>query len=118
MPRFCQFFPCLINMLFNFYFPTILSTWKVHFFCMLFQVSIVGDFTEADIESCLLDYLGTVDASNYTTRNDLSPIKFRPFPSDLHFQQVRKQIFCHVAHSLVSHIFKILVLAFSSLRML
>lgn len=53
------------------------------------EVSVVGDFTEDDIESCILDYLGTVRATKNVTSNQIiDPITFRPFPSDLHFQQV------------------------------
>lgn len=56
---------------------------------MIYQVSIVGDFTEDEIESCILDYLGTVR----TTRSDgvleFDPVMFRTSPSDLQFQQVR-----------------------------
>ncbi|CAN6220735.1 unnamed protein product [Urochloa humidicola] len=53
------------------------------------EVSIVGDFTEEEVESCVLDYLGTVRASNSpNTEEHIEKISFRPFPSDLHFQQV------------------------------
>eukprot|EP00262_Sarcandra_glabra_P006852 TRINITY_DN19408_c0_g1_i1.p1 TRINITY_DN19408_c0_g1~~TRINITY_DN19408_c0_g1_i1.p1 ORF type:complete len:1305 (+),score=239.03 TRINITY_DN19408_c0_g1_i1:116-3916(+) len=53
------------------------------------EVSIVGDFTEDDIESCILDYLGTVSTSGSAARGHISnPITFRPSPSDLQFQQV------------------------------
>lgn len=53
------------------------------------QVSIVGDFTEEEVESCVLDYLGTVRAaSSPNTEERIEKISFRPFPSDLHFQQV------------------------------
>lgn len=53
------------------------------------EVSIVGDFTEDDIESCILDYLGTIRATkSATSQQCIDPIMFRPFPSDLHFQQV------------------------------
>lgn len=53
------------------------------------EVSIVGDFTEDDIESCILDYLGTVKAiGSSETEQCFDPIVFRPSPSDLHFQQV------------------------------
>lgn len=53
------------------------------------EVSIVGDFTEDDIESCILDYLGTVRARGIAkTVQSIDPIVFRPSPSDLHFQQV------------------------------
>ncbi|KAK6277552.1 hypothetical protein POUND7_017875 [Theobroma cacao] len=53
------------------------------------EVSIVGDFSEEEIESCVLDYLGTVRASRDSERaHGFSPILFRPSPSDLQFQQV------------------------------
>ncbi|XP_022769477.1 stromal processing peptidase, chloroplastic-like isoform X1 [Durio zibethinus] len=53
------------------------------------EVSIVGDFSEEEIESCILDYLGTVRASRDAEReHGFSPILFRPSPSDLQFQQV------------------------------
>lgn len=53
------------------------------------EVSIAGDFTEAEIESCILDYLGTVTAAGSTPDPQIiDPIVFRPFPSDIHFQQV------------------------------
>ncbi|XP_074560219.1 LOW QUALITY PROTEIN: stromal processing peptidase, chloroplastic [Curcuma longa] len=52
------------------------------------EVSIVGDFTEEDVEVCILDYLGTVSSTNTKAKLDIEPITFRPFPSDLHFQQV------------------------------
>ncbi|KAK9270819.1 hypothetical protein L1049_026405 [Liquidambar formosana] len=53
------------------------------------EVSIVGDFSEEDIESCILDYLGTVRAKRDSEReHEFSPIIFRPSPSDLQFQQV------------------------------
>ncbi|KAG2612971.1 stromal processing peptidase, chloroplastic isoform X1 [Panicum virgatum] len=53
------------------------------------EVSIVGDFTEEEVESCVLDYLGTVRAaSSPNTEEHIEKISFRPFPSDLHFQQV------------------------------
>lgn len=54
------------------------------------QVSIVGDFSEEEIESCILDYLGTVRAARVPDRkHEFSPITFRPAPSDVQFQQVR-----------------------------
>lgn len=54
------------------------------------QVSIVGDFSEEEIESCILDYLGTVRAtSDSKTKHEFGPILFRPSPSDLQYQQVR-----------------------------
>ncbi|GMY29028.1 stromal processing peptidase, chloroplastic [Fagus crenata] len=53
------------------------------------EVSIVGDFSEEEIESCILDYLGTVTAtSNSEGACEFSPILFPPSPSDLQFQQV------------------------------
>jgi predicted Zn-dependent peptidase len=53
------------------------------------QVSIVGDFTEEEVESCVLDYLGTVRGTSSPTREEhIEKISFLPFPSDLHFQQV------------------------------
>ncbi|KAM7479608.1 hypothetical protein LguiA_027821 [Lonicera macranthoides] len=53
------------------------------------EVSIVGDFPEEDIESCILDYLGTVRArKGFERAQRYSPIIFRPPPSDLNFQQV------------------------------
>jgi hypothetical protein len=54
-----------------------------------FQVSIVGDFSEEEVESCVLDYLGTVSGTSAPTREEhIEKISFQPFPSDLHFQQV------------------------------
>lgn len=56
------------------------------------QVSIVGDFSEEEIESCVLDYLGTVRATRNSDRaQEFSPIFFRPSPSDLQSQQVRNK---------------------------
>ncbi|RZC65954.1 hypothetical protein C5167_009648 [Papaver somniferum] len=53
------------------------------------EVSIVGDFTEDDIESCILDYLGTVGVTRGEGVVDgFNPIMFRRSPSDLMFQQV------------------------------
>ncbi|GAB4841725.1 hypothetical protein Ancab_022447 [Ancistrocladus abbreviatus] len=53
------------------------------------EVSIVGDFSEVEIESCILDYLGTVKSvSEFYKEYVTSPITFRPSPSDLKFQQV------------------------------
>ncbi|KAL4310642.1 hypothetical protein GQ457_01G008220 [Hibiscus cannabinus] len=53
------------------------------------EVSIVGDFLEEEIESCILDYLGTVRASrNSESEHEFSPILFRTSPSDLQSQQV------------------------------
>ncbi|KAL4273537.1 hypothetical protein GQ457_13G000470 [Hibiscus cannabinus] len=52
-------------------------------------VSIVGDFSEEEIESCILDYLGTIRASRNSEReHEFSPILFRTSPSDLQFQQI------------------------------
>ncbi|KAK9950839.1 hypothetical protein M0R45_006305 [Rubus argutus] len=52
------------------------------------EVSIVGDFSEADIESCILDYLGTVQSTrNYEMEQKYNPVVFRP-SSDLQSQQV------------------------------
>lgn len=53
------------------------------------EVSIVGDFTEKDVESCVLDYLGTVKAvGSAKALQSFDPITFRPSPSDLQSQQV------------------------------
>ncbi|XWS24637.1 hypothetical protein CRYUN_Cryun28dG0119700 [Craigia yunnanensis] len=53
------------------------------------EVSIVGDFSEEEIESCILAYLGTVRTSRDSEReHGFSSILFRPSPSDLQFQQV------------------------------
>ncbi|ONH98914.1 hypothetical protein PRUPE_7G271900 [Prunus persica] len=53
------------------------------------EVSIVGDFSEEDVESCVLDYLGTVRSTgNYETENKYNLVVFRPSPSDLQSQQV------------------------------
>ncbi|KAK3130863.1 hypothetical protein QOZ80_6BG0498930 [Eleusine coracana subsp. coracana] len=53
------------------------------------EVSIVGDFTEEEVESCVLDYLGTVKGTSSPTKEEhIEKISFRPFPSDLHSQQV------------------------------
>ncbi|KAL8236008.1 hypothetical protein R6Q59_017089 [Mikania micrantha] len=53
------------------------------------EVSIVGDFSEEDIESCVMDYLGTVRATKGADKAlSYIPINFRPSPNDLHFQQV------------------------------
>lgn len=59
-------------------------------FIYALQVSIVGDFTEEDIESCILDYLGTAQARrNFKTEQEFIPPSFRPSPSNLLFQEVR-----------------------------
>ncbi|XP_071701017.1 stromal processing peptidase, chloroplastic-like [Rutidosis leptorrhynchoides] len=53
------------------------------------EVSVVGDFSEEEIESCVMDYLGTVRATKGAERAlSYTPIVFRPSPNDLHFQQV------------------------------
>ncbi|KAK6914416.1 Peptidase M16, C-terminal [Dillenia turbinata] len=53
------------------------------------EVSIVGDFSEEDIESCILDYLGTVNPVRDLKQKHIeSPILFRSSPSSLQFQQV------------------------------
>lgn len=53
------------------------------------EVSIVGDFTEEDIESCILEYLGTVGERRGSERvHKYSPIIFRPYTADLQHQQV------------------------------
>ncbi|CAK7348928.1 unnamed protein product [Dovyalis caffra] len=53
------------------------------------EVSIVGDFSEEEIESCIIDYLGTVRATRGSDHDqEFNPIMFRPSPSDLQFQQV------------------------------
>ncbi|KAF7836553.1 stromal processing peptidase, chloroplastic [Senna tora] len=52
------------------------------------EVSIVGDFTEEDIESCILDYLGTAQVTRSRSDQDFSPPLFRPSPSNLQFQEV------------------------------
>ncbi|XP_057517630.1 stromal processing peptidase, chloroplastic isoform X1 [Amaranthus tricolor] len=51
------------------------------------EVSIIGDFSEEEIESCILDYLGTVSASRDVEKKVYDAIIFRP-PSNLQFQQV------------------------------
>ncbi|CAJ2650879.1 unnamed protein product [Trifolium pratense] len=52
-------------------------------------VSIVGDFTEEDIESCILDYLGTAQATrNFKSEQGFVPPSFRLSPSGLQFQEV------------------------------
>ncbi|OAY51233.1 stromal processing peptidase, chloroplastic [Manihot esculenta] len=53
------------------------------------EVSIVGDFSEEEIESCIIDYLGTVrETRGSNEEKEFSPVLFRPSPSDLQFQQV------------------------------
>lgn len=53
------------------------------------EVSIVGDFTEEDIEACVLDYLGTVTAqkSDHSDTEEV-PVTFQVSPTDLQSQQV------------------------------
>ncbi|XP_022996934.1 stromal processing peptidase, chloroplastic-like isoform X1 [Cucurbita maxima] len=52
------------------------------------EVSLVGDFSEEEIESCILDYLGTITTTTSETAPASVPIVFRPSPSELQFQQV------------------------------
>ncbi|XP_054811857.1 stromal processing peptidase, chloroplastic isoform X2 [Prosopis cineraria] len=53
------------------------------------EVSIVGDFTEEEIESCILDYLGTTQVTrNCEQDHKFIPPVFRPSSSDLQFQEV------------------------------
>ncbi|KAL1833643.1 hypothetical protein ACET3Z_003294 [Daucus carota] len=53
------------------------------------EVSIVGDFSEEDIESCILDYLGTISATTGSEKAQrYHPIIFHQCPPSLHFQQV------------------------------
>jgi len=40
-----------------------------------FQVCVVGDFTESEVESCLLDYLGTVTPASDEQLRDLGEEK-------------------------------------------
>ncbi|XP_073144793.1 stromal processing peptidase, chloroplastic [Henckelia pumila] len=59
------------------------------FVCDNMEVSIVGDFTEEDIESCILEYLGTVKERKGLERaQHYNPIIFRPHTSDWQHQQV------------------------------
>ncbi|KAL9227600.1 hypothetical protein vseg_003272 [Gypsophila vaccaria] len=52
------------------------------------EVSIVGDFSEEEIESCILDYLGTISTTrSYENELTIKPITFRP-PSDMQTQQI------------------------------
>ncbi|GKC40291.1 stromal processing peptidase chloroplastic [Tanacetum coccineum] len=47
------------------------------------EVSIVGDFSEEDIESCVMDYLGTLRPTSGAERAlSYTPILFRPFPNN------------------------------------
>ena len=53
-------------------------------------MSIVGDFSEEEVQSCIIDYLGTVRATRDSDQEqEFNPVMFRPSPSDLQFQQVR-----------------------------
>ncbi|KAE9596484.1 Stromal processing peptidase [Lupinus albus] len=53
------------------------------------EVNIVGDFTEEEIESCILDYLGTAQATrNHKIEQEFNPPLFRPSPFDLQSQEV------------------------------
>lgn len=62
----------------------------IFYWLLIRQVSIVGDFLEEDIESCILDYLGTVGVTNgFERAQRYSPIIFQQSASSLHFQQVR-----------------------------
>nr|XP_011469468.1 PREDICTED: uncharacterized protein LOC101308217 [Fragaria vesca subsp. vesca] len=52
------------------------------------EVSIVGDFSEEEIESCILDYLGTVQSAKHSeVEQKYNPVVFRA-SSDLQSQQV------------------------------
>uniref|UniRef100_A0A0V0J145 Stromal processing peptidase, chloroplastic n=1 Tax=Solanum chacoense TaxID=4108 RepID=A0A0V0J145_SOLCH len=53
------------------------------------EVSMVGDFSEEDIESCILDYLGTVrPTKGFEKAQQYSPILFNTAPFGLQHQQV------------------------------
>ncbi|KAI3455136.1 hypothetical protein Pfo_011799 [Paulownia fortunei] len=53
------------------------------------EVSIVGDFSEEEIESCISEYLGTVrETRGFERAQKYSPIVFRPYTADLQHQQV------------------------------
>ncbi|KAF3774523.1 hypothetical protein EJ110_NYTH52959 [Nymphaea thermarum] len=53
------------------------------------EVSIVGDFTKDEVESCILDYLGTVKPKKSIVETDgNNEILFRTSPSDLQSQQI------------------------------
>ncbi|KAL6517914.1 hypothetical protein OROMI_033615 [Orobanche minor] len=53
------------------------------------EVSIVGDFSEEDIESCILEYLGTIREKRGSERlQEYNPIIFQPYTADLQHQQV------------------------------
>lgn len=52
---------------------------------------MVGDFSEEDIESCILDYLGTVSPTiGFEKAQQYSPILFNAAPFGVQHQQVRK----------------------------
>lgn len=52
----------------------------------------MGDFSEEEIEHCILDYLGTVKASHDSAKLPGSePIVFRQPTAGLQFQQVRNK---------------------------
>lgn len=55
---------------------------------------MVGDFSEEDIESSILDYLGTVrPTKGFEKAQQYSPILFSTAPFGLQHQQVRKDCF-------------------------
>ncbi|XP_073017090.1 stromal processing peptidase, chloroplastic-like [Primulina eburnea] len=59
------------------------------FVCDNMEVSIVGDFSEEDIESCILEYLGTVKETKGLERaKHYHPIIFRQHASDWQHQQM------------------------------
>ncbi|KAF3504107.1 hypothetical protein F2Q69_00041436 [Brassica cretica] len=63
-----------------------------HFVGENMEVSIVGDFSEEEIERCVLDYLGTVKASHDSAKPlGSEPIVFRQPTDGLQFQQVRNK---------------------------
>lgn len=52
----------------------------------------MGDFSEEEIERCVLDYLGTVKASHDSAKPlGSEPIVFRQPTDGLQFQQVRNK---------------------------
>ncbi|CAH2052962.1 unnamed protein product [Thlaspi arvense] len=60
-----------------------------HFVGDNMEISIVGDFSEEEIEQCILDYLGTVKASHDSEKlAESEPIVFRQPTAGLQFQQV------------------------------
>ncbi|VFQ95828.1 unnamed protein product [Cuscuta campestris] len=55
------------------------------FVCDNMEVSIVGDFSEEDIESCVLDYLGTIRATQgFERAQKYNPVIFNPYPDLQH----------------------------------